>query len=262
MILFDRQAVVVIGNKIYKSDEIDIEFNVPFSTKKEPNSTEISIYNLSPPSIASIKKGTKVSLSAGYNTNIGMLASGEVSDFITTVENVDKKTTMKLSTGITAWQDKKIQKTYAPGTTAKDIFSDLIPSFGVAIGELNPVINPTYSKGKTVSGRLKDIMIKLATETKSKFYLDKGRAYIRATDKGTETGFLLSGETGLLGTPEKTQISEDGEKPKDGWSVKCLLNHNIGVDSLITIKSKSINGKFRVVSGTHTSEWITNMKVI
>lgn len=262
MLLFDRQAVLVIDGRQYKSDDIDFEFNVPFSTEAEPDVSEISIYNLSPATAASIKKGSYVTLSAGYNTNIGMLVTGQVADFSTTVDCVDKKTTLKIGSAVNSWKEKKINKTYAKGTTAKDIMSDLISSFGVAIGDMEIVKNITYQKGKTVSGRLKDVVKKLAKETQSKFYIDKDRAYVRAYDKGTVTGFLLSGATGLIGSPERIEVSEGDKKSKQGWKVQCLLNHNIFVDSMIVIQSKTVNGTFRVVKGSHTSEWITEMEVV
>lgn len=262
MILWDRQAVLTIGGRQYKSDDLDFDFNIFFSTENEPDVSEISVYNLAPYTISSIKKGTNVNLSAGYGSNIGMLVSGEVADFNTTIESVDKKTTIKIASVINDWKDKKINKSYSKGTSAKDIFADLIGTFGIAIGELNPVKNPVYSKGKTVSGRLKDVIKNLAKETESKFYIDKDRAYVRPYDKGTPTSFLLSGTTGLLGSPERIEASEGNKKSKQGWKVQCLLNHNIFVDSMIVIESKTVKGTFRVIKGSHTSDWITNMEVI
>lgn len=262
MILFDRQATLQIGSKLYKSDDIDIEFNVPFSTENEPDISEISVYNLSPASIANIKKDTKVVLSAGYKNNIGLLISGNVATFKTTIETVDKKTTMKVATAINAWKEMKIHKTYAKGTTSQDILSDLINNFGVTIADMSVVKNVTYKKGKTVSGRLKDVVKKLALETDSKFYMDKDRAYVRDYKKGTQSGFVLSSFTGLLGSPEAAEIKEGQKTTKQGWKLKCLLNHNIFTDSIIVLDSKLVKGNFRVVKGKHTSEWITEMEVV
>ncbi|MGP1567990.1 MAG: phage protein [Peptoanaerobacter stomatis] len=262
MNLFNRQAELIVNGRLYKSDDIDIEFNVPFSTENEIDISEIIIYNLSPSSIASIKKGTAVSLSAGYGKNIGMLVSGMVSSFNTDIESVDKKTTLKIATAIKSWQDTKINKTYAKNTSSEDILRDLIASFGVSIADMSLVKNVIYKKGKTVSGRLKDVVINIAKETQSKFYLDKNRAYIRPYDKGTATGFLLSGSTGLIGSPQLIEIREGDKKTRQGWKVQCLLNHNIFTDSLIMIDSKAVKGTFRVVKGMHTSNWTTEMEVI
>ncbi|MBF1261065.1 MAG: hypothetical protein HXM39_07195 [Lachnoanaerobaculum sp.] len=262
MILFDRQATLQIGGKLYKSDDIDIEFNVPFSTENEPDVSEISIYNLSPTSIVTIKKGTKVILNAGYGKNIGMLISGVVASFKTTIETVDKKTTMKVATALNAWKEIKVHKTYAKGTTTKDILNDLIANFGVTVADMSLVKNVTYKKGKTISGKLKDVVKRLVKESDSKFYMDKDRAYVRAFNKGTQSGFVLSGATGLIGSPEPAEIKEGQKITRQGWKVKCLLNHNIFTDSIIVLDSKLVKGNFRVVKGKHTSEWITEMEVV
>lgn len=257
MIFWNRQAKLIIGGKIYSSDDLDFEFSVPFSTKSEPDMTEISIYNLSPTSIASIKKGTKVFLNAGYQEEIGLLTSGVVSKFGTTIEGVDKKTTVKIASGIIAWEKQKVQKTYGPGITTQDILKDLLPQFGVGIGDLQPTKNITYQKGRTVSGRLKDVIKSLAKESGSKFYINQDKVFFRAKNKGNATGFVLSGSTGMIGSPERTEIEK-----KEGWKVKSLLNYQITTDTLIQIESKTVKGMFRVVKGRHTSDWITEMEVV
>lgn len=262
MLLFDRQAVLTIDGKEYKSDDMDFEFEVPFSTENEPDVSEISIYNLSPKTIASIHKGSVATLSAGYNTDIGMIVSGQVAGFTTQIDEVDKKTVLKVASAINEWKEKKINRSYAAGTTAKDIMMDLISGFGVTVADIEPVKNVTYSKGKTVSGRLKDVVKAIAKETESKFYIQKDRAYIRPYDKGTATGFLLSAVTGLIGSPEQIEVDEDGKQSVQGWSVECLLNHNIFEDSIIAIESKLVKGNFRVVKGSHTSEWTTKTEVV
>lgn len=64
MLLWNRQASVNLGGRLYQSDDMDIEFSVPFSTENEPDISEISIYNLSPSSVSGIQKGMPVALSA------------------------------------------------------------------------------------------------------------------------------------------------------------------------------------------------------
>lgn len=257
MIFFNRQAQLFLGNKLYSSDDLDFEFNIPFSTKSEPSISEVVIYNLSPSSIANIKKGTRLTLHAGYKDDLGLLTSGAVSEYNTVLDGVDKKTTLKVASAIVNWKEQKIQKTFAPGTTAKELLQDILPQFGIPIGDLSPAKNITYQKGRTVSGRLKDVVMSIAKETDSKFYIDRDKCYFREPNKGNPTGFVLSGETGLLGSPERIEIEK-----KEGWKIKCLLNYQITVDTVIQVKSKVISGMFRVVKGKHSSEWITEMEVV
>lgn len=92
-------------------------------------------------------------------------------------------------------------------------------------------------------------------------YINKGRIFIRDENKGTETGFLLNSDTGLISSPEKVEEEKDGQKIIK-YKVQSLLNHKIGVDSLIKIESKTINGNYRVESGVHTGDFITEMIVV
>lgn len=252
MILFNRRSSLIIGDSQYNSDTLDFDFTVPFSTSSENDVSEVAVYNLSPTSVKKIKKGTDVSLSAGYGDDTGMILNGEVVSYRTVSENADKKTVLKVSSKIHALREKNINRTYAVGITSKDILTDLSFEISAAIGEINPVKNVTYKKGKTISGRVYDIIKDIAEETESKFYIDKNRIYIRDKNKASVTGFLLSNETGLISSPEEKE---------DGFNVMCLLNHNIYPDSMIIIKSKTVNGTFRVVKGRHTSDYITEMEV-
>ena len=64
-----RQIEVNAGGKVFESigdNALDIEFEIPFSDKNEPDVSTISIYNLSEDSINSIEKQGNVSVSAGY----------------------------------------------------------------------------------------------------------------------------------------------------------------------------------------------------
>lgn len=252
MILFNRRSSLIIGDSQYNSDTLDFDFTVPFSTSSENDVSEVAVYNLSPTSVKRIKKGTDVSLSAGYGDDTGMILNGEVVSYRTVSENADKKTVLKVSSKIHALREKNINRTYAVRITSKDILTDLSFEISAAIGEINPVKNVTYKKGKTISGRVYDIIKDIAEETESKFYIDKNRIYIRDKNKASVTGFLLSNETGLISSPEEKE---------DGFNVMCLLNHNIYPDSMIIIKSKTVNGNFRVVKGRHTSDYITEMEV-
>lgn len=115
MILFNRKSILTIGDSQYNSDTLDFDFTVPFSTSFENDVSEVAVYNLSPKSVKKIKKGTDVSLSAGYGDDTGMILNGEVVSYRTVIENADKKTVLKVSSKIHALREKNINRTYAAG---------------------------------------------------------------------------------------------------------------------------------------------------
>lgn len=276
-----RETTLEAGGKIFESvgdNALDIEFDVPFADKAEPDVATVTIYNLSDDSIAEIKKEGKAILSAGYREmhNISEILSGEIEEMKTEWRGLDKATTITISDGAKSWRKKELNKTYANDTKAKAIMKDLIDTLGYTVVELNPKNNINYPLGKTIKGVASKSLIQLAKDTESKMFVNKGRIVIRPEDKGYESGILLNADSGLLDTPtqnknmtgdkidtpdrEKTKKNNEEEVPS--WTVKCLLNPQIETDSIISIESRSINGKFRVKSGKHSKDFTTELEVV
>ena len=262
MKLWIREVNLKAGDKEFTGDKFDIDFRVPFSTKEEPDISEVKIFNLSQSTISSIESKAYVILNAGYKGDVGNILSGKIESINTEWQGVDKITTIKVSDGGFEWRDTKTQKTYQAGSTAKYIMNDLASMLGLEVAEISPKKDIVYQLGKSISGSVEAALRRLVKDTESKMYINKGRLYIRDKNKGTETGFLLNSEHGLIGSPEK--IDEEDEKGNKTikYKVQSLLNHKISTDSLIQIESKTINGNYRVESGVHFGDFTTEMIVV
>lgn len=276
-----REITLEAGGKIFESvgdNALDIEFDVPFADKAEPDVATVTIYNLSDDSISEIRKEGKAILSAGYREmhNISEILSGEIEEMKTEWRGLDKVTTITISDGAKSWRKKELNKTYANDTKAKAIMKDLIDTLGYTVVELNPKNNINYPLGKTIKGVASKSLIQLAKDTESKMFVNKGRIVIRPEDKGYESGILINADSGLLDTPtqnknmtgdkidtpDREKAKKNNEKEVPSWTVKCLLNPQIETDSIISIESRSINGKFRVKSGKHTKDFTTELEVV
>jgi len=261
MKLWIREVNLKAGNKEFNGDDFEIGFRVPFSTKEEPDISEVKIYNLSQNSIQSIGAKAYAILNAGYKGDVGNILSGKIENISTVWEGVDKATVLKVSDGGFEWRNAKINKTYQAGTKASYIMADLASILGLEVGEISPKNDIEYKLGKSISGHVETALKQLVKDTESKMYINKGRIFIRDENKGTETGFLLNSDTGLIGSPEKVEEEKDGQKVIK-YRVQSLLNHKISTDSLIQIESKTINGIYMVESGVHTGDFITEMIVV
>lgn len=276
-----REITLEAGGKIFESvgdNALDIEFDVPFADKAEPDVATVTIYNLSDDSIAEIKKEGKAILSAGYREmhNISEILSGEIEEMKTEWRGLDKVTTITISDGAKSWRKKELNKTYANDTKAKAIMKDLIDTLEYTVVELNPKNNINYPLGKTIKGVASKSLIQLAKDTESKMFVNKGRIVIRPEDKGYESGILINADSGLLDTPtqnknmtgdkidtpDREKAKKNNEEEVPSWTVKCLLNPQIETDSIISIESRSINGKFRVKSGKHSKDFTTELEVV
>lgn len=271
---------VLAGGKKFESlgdNALEIDFDISFNDKEEPDVSEVTIYNLSEDSINEIKKQGYCIVNAGYKEmgNKACVVSGDIEDVSTDWEGLDKVTKIKVSDGGKEWRQAKLNKTYAEGTKASLIMLDLCGVLGYEVVEIKPKEDITYKLGKTIKGYCSDSLKKLVKDTKSKMYINKKRITIRDEKKGNDIGFLLNTETGLVGNPtlnkddsgDKTDLrSSEKEKKKNTkekktWKVTCLLNAKIETDSIVKIESKTCNGQFRVVSGKHTKDFNTELVV-
>lgn len=275
-----REIEVLAGGKKFESTGdrgLDIDLNISFGDKEEPDVSDITIYNLSDHSINEIEKQGYCVVNAGYKElgNIANVLSGDIEDVNTDWQGLDKVTKIKVSDGGKAWRTAELNATYEKGTKASFIMRDLANVMGYEIVEITPKDDKVYKLGKTIQGPCSNFLKQLVKDTNSKMFINKNRITIRDEKKGYDTGFVLNGETGLIGSPTlnkddsgdktdsrgKTKDKKMNKKEKKTWKVVCLLNPQIETDSIIKIESRSVNGTFRVISGKHTNDFNTELKV-
>lgn len=275
-----NEIEVLAGQKKFTNigeNALEIEFDVSFNDKKEPDVSTVTIYNLSDDTINDIKKDGCLYLNVGYKAlgNKANILTGEIEDIETTWQGLDKMTKITVGDGSKSWRKAELNKTYANGTKASVIMTDLANIMGYEIVEINPKNDITYKLGKTIKGSASKSLTQLVKDTESKMFINKNRIVIRDQKKGYTTGFVLNADTGLVGLPTlnknesgdknsdvaKEKDKKKNKKTKKTWKVTCLLNPKIETDSVIKIESKVLNGTFRVISGKHTKDFNTELEV-
>ncbi|SMB95330.1 conserved hypothetical protein [Desulfonispora thiosulfatigenes DSM 11270] len=261
MKLWKRKIEIITADKSFTNDNFEIDFKIDFDQDPEPNISEVKIFNLSDSTIESIRKDKTIILNAGYEGDVGSILIGGIAKVETSWEGVDKLIKLLVGDGSKEWYRTKVSNTYKAGITAKQILNDLTGIFGLEIGEITVADNIVYKNGRSVSGTLESAIRSIVKDTKSKFYINHGKIYIRPWDEGTVTGFVLNADTGLIETPVPFEEEIDG-KMIFGYKVKMLLNHRINIDSILKIESKTANGIYRVIKGSHHGDFITNVEVV
>lgn len=257
---WDRKVILRAGDQEFSGDDFDIEFTVPFSNSSTPDVAEITIYNLSNDSISSIKGKAYAHLNAGYKGDVGSILVGNIESVETHSNGVDRVTTVTVSDGATEWRSKVVDKTYKENMKSSYMMKDLANELDLEVAVIKPKNDKTFEGGRTFSGTVGEALVDLAEDTDSKMFVDKGKLYIREEARGTSIGFVLSDDTGMVGSPETSISDDDGEELRT-YNVDCLLNHKIATDSIIRIESKHVNGQFRVISGEH-SDFITSLELV
>lgn len=261
---FGRFAEVVLPGLKLDSDNLTINFEVPFDDDAEPNESTITIYNLKKDTINRIKRKDSLTLNAGYRGDVGVLLSGFVSNVFTDFQGVDKITTIHVLDSPALGEKETAKKSYKKNTKASQIISDLYPKLGLTLGALRLPKDVIYKKGYTSSGKIVNTLAEVAKDCGASFYVNKRKLYIRSLKDGDDTRFTLSHETGLIGSPSPFEEDFEGKAVK-GFKVSCLLQYRITTASILNIQSKTARGSFRARNGVHkwnSGNFVTEMDVV
>lgn len=265
--LFKRNVMVKTGNVSINSNDLDLEFDVEFDDDTEANESEIILYNLSDTTIQNIKKGEKVTLTAGYKEDTGIILSGFISHVKTVFDDLDKVTTVKVIDSVDRIERKIENLAYAKGSKASTILNDLLTKVGLPIAKFSTKRDFVYKDGLTVDAGIMETIKKQAQVCGVSAYINKGQIYVQSISEGDDTNFSLSVDTGLISLSEfEEEISaEEYKDAVKGYEVTMLLQHRIGTGSILNIKSKNVNGRYRVREGHHSydgSDFLTKVKAI
>lgn len=274
--LFDRFAVLNFGlegskgqsyaSRIYTQDPADPGtpgFRIGFKVEKDASSTvnkaEIRIYNLTGTS-RGLAENTKniIELFAGYGKEPKLIFRGNPSRVISSVGGPDSVTTFEVGDGLKAFQDSRVDVSFKQGTPVRDVFQTLTNAMGLAKGEQKDIPQKAFPGGLSLSGPVRDHMNYLSNKLDLEWSIQNGAVQILPKGKSTsQAAFLLSAETGLIGSPNK--------KDK-GLEVVSLLQPEINPGRIVEIKSKFVNGQFRVEKVSHEGDtadtaWFTRIEI-
>lgn len=265
--MYGHTVIIKSGNVTIKNSELDCEFSIPFDDDTEANEGEIIIYNLTDKTIKGFKRKKKITITAGYGKDTGVIFSGYISKVKTRYEDVDKITYIYAidNHGKT---ERDIRKTeYAAGTKSSKILKALVGKLGLPVAVFKIKRDHTYKDKTTVDGGLMENIKKHAQICGVSAYICKGKVYVCPLNYGKSTQFNLSEETGLLSVSEfeEEQTAEDYTDTIKGYELEMLLQHRIQTGSIIKLKSRNAKGTYRVREGSHEYDgenFITKVKAI
>lgn len=264
---FGRCCIIKSGNVTIDSDNLDIEFTVPFDDDIEANEAQILIYNLSQNTISQLKYNAPITITAGYKGDTGVIFSGFISKVTTKFDGVDKKTTVFALDSMDLKEQKIESIAYKENTKASYILKDLIKRVKLPLAIFNIKRDWTYKETVNVDGNLIENIKKYAEVCGVSAYINKSKIYVQHLKDGQNINFTLSADTGLIGAPEEFEKEITAQDYTDfikGYKIKMLLQHRMNTAAIIKLSSQKFSGQFRVMSGQHIfndSEAITEIEV-
>jgi len=259
MSTFGRVIEVTIGGRLFRSPELTIEFDLPFSESSAANVGEVRIYNLTDRTIQTLQQGAPVVVQAGYEGDVGTVFLGKATEITTSWEGVDKVTKVVIGDGSAEWMTTRVNRTWRQGVRASEVARDIIGLLGLRVGRIQLPDDVRYPAGKAFSTSAKAALEEIAADTGAKLHITHEAVYLVPPGNWQRVGVFLSAETGLIESPQPST-----QRP-GAYRIRTLLQHRITTDAMVEIESRTARGQFRVVEGRHRSnqrEHVTEALVV
>ncbi|MCT8349741.1 hypothetical protein LGZ99_21700 [Photorhabdus temperata] len=253
---FGRQIKLTIGNtkESIEITNLRVTFEVSKTITSEPNPATIRVYNLnqSHRNLITSKTYNKASLAVGYD-ELRVIYTGDIIEAITVHDDLDFIIELTCGDGYEAYTGALVNKTLKAGATDADILSVATKSMKVDKGVVDLPKDRQLPRGKVLTGNARDIMHKIARNNGANWSVQDGNMIVLPKNKvlTDNEGFVLSQETGMIGSPEKTD---------DGLQITCLCNPALRIGSLVRIKSiiPEYNGDYKITELEHTGDFMSD----
>lgn len=249
MKLFGRYSTLRLGSLEF-GDRLAYEFEVKATAKGTPNTSEISIYNLSPSSRKSLEeKKLACELTAGYEEGFGVIFKGEVRNAYSTRTGGDIVTKIEAGDGVRQMQSAYVAETIAPGETAAAILEKAANALGVGLGNLADVLakiatrRSIFPEGGALFGPAYDQLARVARAYGYTPSIQNGVLLLLENTATRRTAEVFREETGLIGSPK---VDAKGKVSFD-----ALLRHSVAIGDAIKLEAEFVQGFYRVLEYTH-----------
>lgn len=237
-----RKCSLIVANDAGEGIELSglkISFNISRPDISYPATGMFKIYNLSRNTASRIRQNefTQIKFIAGYQDNFGLIFSGQIQYSYGGRENpTDTYSVIQAADSDQAHNFAVMNTTLAAGYTQQDVHAALMKPIGVydiVSGAVPEFASTKAPRGKPMFGMHRDEVSSLAAQCKATWRYENGRLQMVPENAYLAEAIVLNAQTGLIGMPEQTI--------NGGINVKCLINPNIQLDTLIRLDNKSIN---------------------
>jgi hypothetical protein len=270
--LWDRAYKLQVGEVVIDSsagETIDIEFSATRTTKREPNTLELSIFNLSENTRRKLQESedSTARLEAGYAERSGVLFFGNIRSVLSNKEGPDWVTSIECGDGEKATQFDRVNKSFASGTEVSKVIKELAAAMPeIGIGNLTEMSNgatlpggdTAFVNGVTVSGSAARELDKIVKSAGLEWSIQAGVFQLLKPGESLEDfAVVLTPETGLIGSPT---VGSDGV-----ISLTALLNSDIVPGRQLQVESVVLSGNYKAIrcdyAGSTTSgSWYVNVE--
>lgn len=250
-----RIATRKAGNNEQTKTTLRVTFEIKKSTNPEPNISIINIYNLSENNRKLLQQKDPIIVEAGYTKTLQQIFSGNITLINHVNENVDWITKIESGDGSDQYRNSRINISFKSKISLRSVLEEAAKNMSLDLGNSIDKITTgnfrknftEFTKGVVLNGKTVDILNKyLSTAGYQWSIQDKALQVLKPEETTEEQIVVLDSDSGLVGTPE---LGENGI-----IIAKSLLQGEIKPGRRIQIKSKSIDGIFKIETVNHVGD--------
>ena len=231
-----------------------------------------------------------VEIRAGYVGNLNTIFIGGISKTSETLNGADRDLEMELVDGFSNI-DKPGSISMNDVVLCREVVDEIVVQMGIESVQITDVAaekleSAKYDNGYAYIGKMKAALQSVCRKADVTFSVQNGILQIYEDGEGVHPeAYVLSPETGLISVPKKIQISKNGttsestsssskrssdstkESGIPGYEVEFFINGAIGVNDLVIVEHKTLNGTFRVhkmhyTGDNYQGDWICKAELV
>lgn len=263
-LLFDRKYRLIVGHQAIKIENLDIEFEVIKTLKKSANSCSIVVNGLKQSTRQSIIDAVEppVSLFAGYKDNMSLIFIGNARDCYTSKEKTEVSTYINSGDSEINLQKKRINKTFAPGTSVITVLSEIVSALEIQPGNIGTKFSSLtllegsaqYTNGAVFSGNAGRELTRVCKSVGLQYSIqDNVLQVLEPNEALLEEPVVVLGDS-VVGYPE---IGSDNTT-----SFTTLMNPEIRPGRLVNLKGRMLRAENVKYSGVYPTggNWYTEVE--
>lgn len=283
--LFGRRARLLIavpsgtGLNSFGPSVIEItDMRVTFKTKKtlgkEPNTAEVTVYNLSEQTRAELQdKNLRVTLQAGYADTLATIFIGDSRDIDSETDGPTWQTAIELGDGERAYKHARTSRSFRGGVKVNDILRRIADDLGLggSINGAESLRSKQFVSGYVAHGKSAKELDRLLRGFGFEWSIQDGDLQILKPDEPTSESIIsLDSSSGLIGSPTlntpeggvvtsvdpfKARVTSTRVKGKPTLKARSLLQPEIKCGRKIDVDSiTGIRGRFKITSVEHSGD--------
>lgn len=277
--LYGRKWELRIADLILKSDENDqsknahIEFDIEKTDTRDPNKAKISVYMLSPTNREKIvsSRNLDVTLSVGYrDLDISQIFNGNLRNAENKWDRRTVITTVEGDDGGITYRNSVVSRAFGPGTSVLDVLKEAVKALDIGQGNLAEITSlslqngqSVYQSGTALNGRARNEVERIVRSCGYRWSIQDGVFQLRQARKPIiGTAVVLKSGTGLVGTPRKSEQSDN--KPPIVEADSMILP-GLYPGRIVVLTSEEISGNYRIANvrfqGSSSGQWLAKLQM-